>query len=682
MRRSLLLALLLGLAAPSVRAASSADSVTFLPAAALDAAFAKGQPLTENPEFKVHASRRTGPGQVEVHRRDTDVIHVLEGSATLVTGGRALELSEVAPDELRGRAIEGGDERRLARGDLVIVPRGVPHWFREASAPFLYYVVKVSGEPRDPDAAPADSPLATIDLSTREGVALVHGQWRYGDARIVETRHRAPGVDGDPTGAPVRTSETLPRAGEAEFDDSGFEKVDPTTLGRRRGTGRLCFGWYRIGVTIPERIGAFDPSGSTVVFQTTADDYAEVWVDGELPRALGQRGGSVVAGWNAPNRLVIARNARPGQRIVLAVFAANGPLSDPPANFLWLREARLEFLPGQGAEPFASEPSELNLGIERTDPGLDTVLPPNPKLWRLAEGFQFTEGPVWTGDGLLLSDPNANRIYRYTPEGRLSVFREKSGYDGADIAEYRQPGSNGLALDPQGRLTIDQHGRRRVVRLEADGTETVLAERYEGRRLNSPNDLVWRSDGTLFFTDPPFGLPGFAADPRKELAWSGVFAWKDNRLRLLTRELAGPNGIAFSPDERFLYVGDWDEQHKVVMRWAVAMDGTLSGGRVFFDMTRAPGEDAIDGIKVDRAGNLFVSGPGGLWVLSPDGRHLGTLRTPKHVHNLAWGDPDGRTLYLAAGSELYRLRVLTGRAERSAAGLRASAEPPAGEGVR
>jgi gluconolactonase len=186
---------------------------------------------------------------------------------------------------------------------------------------------------------------------------------------------------------------------------------------------------------------------------------------------------------------------------------------------------------------------------------------------------------------------------------------------------------------------------------------TVLADNYEGKRLNSPNDLVYRSDGALFFTDPPFGLPKVFDDSRKELPYSGVYCLNNGKLKLLTKELSGPNGIAFSPDEKYLYVGDWNEKHKVVMRYEVNPDCSLSNGKVFYDMTKAPGEDAIDGIKVDRQGNLYVSGPGGLWILSPQGKHLGTIVGPEHPHNLAWGDADGKTLYLAAQTSIYRIRL-------------------------
>jgi gluconolactonase len=206
-------------------------------------------------------------------------------------------------------------------------------------------------------------------------------------------------------------------------------------------------------------------------------------------------------------------------------------------------------------------------------------------------------------------------------------------------------------------LTINEHGNRRVTRLEKNGVVTVLADRFEGRRLNSPNDLVYASNGSLYFTDPPFGLPRFADDPRKEQPFSGVYRWSNGQVRLVSRDLAGPNGIALSPDERYLYVGNWDENRKVVMRYEVQPDGALGHGSVFVDMTGAPGDDAIDGVKVDRDGNVYVSGPGGVWILSADGRHLGTIDGPEHIHNFAWGDRDGRTLYLTARTGLYRIRL-------------------------
>jgi gluconolactonase len=450
----------------------------------------------------------------------------------------------------------------------------------------------------------------------------------------------------------------VPRAGGADFDDTKWEMLDPSTLDRRRGRGRLSFNWYRIKITIPERIGSFDTRGATAVFETSVDDYAEVWIDGELPRMPGQSGGAVVKGWNAANRLIAGRNVKPGQEIQIAVFGMNGPISNPVTNYIWMRNARLEFYPAS-AVPLAITPREVNVEVIWKDASLDAIVPANPKLFKLAEGFEFTEGPVWVRNGgyLLFSDPNSNTIYRYRPDGQLSVFRRPSGYGGEDVDQYRQPGSNGLTIDPAGFLVINEHGNRRVVQIGRDNTVMVIADRFDGKRLNSPNDLVYRSDGTLFFTDPPFGLPRVFADPGKELPFSGVFAQRNGTLQLISKELSGPNGIALSPDERYLYVGNWDEKRKVIMRYDLGANGDTPKGRVFFDMTDAPGEDAIDGIKVDRHGNLYVSGPRGLWILSSAGKHLGTIVAPRHIHNLAWGDEDGQTLYMCARDALFRMRL-------------------------
>ena len=503
-------------------------------------------------------------------------------------------------------------------------------------------------------------PDASIDLATSEGVNLVKGEWRYSDTKIVEVDFKVAGADGQPSQAANRTYDIMPQAGRGEFDDSKWEVIGPSTLDKRRTNGRLAFNWYRIKITVPERIGKFDPAGATVVFRTSLDDYAEIWVDGELPRAAAQSGGSMIKGWNTENRLIIGRGVKPGQTIQLAIFGANGPLSQPPTNYVWMRYAKLEFHK-VGAGPLAVTPQEVNVDVIRLDPAIDAIVPLNPKIYKLAEGFQFTEGPVWVptskppGGYLLFSDPNANSIYKYIPGGQLSVFKKNSGFSGKDIAEYFQPGANGLTLDQEGRLTINEHGNRRVSRVEKNGQVTVLADRYEGKRLNSPNDLVYRSDGTLFFTDPPFGLPKFYDDPRKQLPYSGVFSLKDGTLKLVATDLNGPNGVALSRDEKYLYVGNWDPVKKIVMRYEVDANGGLANGKVFFDMTAAPGEDAIDGIKVDQSGNLYVCGPGGIWVLSPDGKHLGTIRAPKDAHNIAWGGADGKTLYITATNTLYRM---------------------------
>jgi gluconolactonase len=350
--------------------------------------------------------------------------------------------------------------------------------------------------------------------------------------------------------------------------------------------------------------------------------------------------------------VVLTRDARPGQRFDIAVFGANGPLSNPPGNFIWVRSATLDVY----APATAARDSEGT--ISRLDPAVDAIVPANAVIERIATGFEFTEGPIWSPDGyLLFSDPNANAIYRWTPDGQVSVFRTKSGYAGLDIARYHQPGSNGLTFDAQGRLTIDEHGNRRVTRLEKNGVLTVLADRYQGRRLNSPNDLVYKSDGALYFTDPPFGLPRVYDDPGKELPYSGVFRVLDGDLRLLTDELEGPNGLAFSPDERVLYVGNWDPDRKVVMRYPVKTDGALEPGTVLVDLTNEAGDEAIDGVKVDVRGNVYVSGPGGLWIVSAEGRKLGLIRPTEQPANFAWGDADGRTLYMTARTGVYRIRL-------------------------
>jgi gluconolactonase len=354
--------------------------------------------------------------------------------------------------------------------------------------------------------------------------------------------------------------------------------------------------------------------------------------------------------------VVLTRDARPGERFAIAVFGINGPISASPRNYIWMRTASLDFYAPERARPFELAP----LQVERTSPELDGLLGSDARLERVAGGFDFTEGPVWMHRaGLLFSSPNTNAIYRLDPDaGRVTVFRSKSGYTGTDIGRYHQPGSNGLTFDPDGRLIACQHGNRRVIRVNPHGDVSVIADSYEGRRLNSPNDVVCRSDGSVWFTDPPFGLPEVFDDPAKELEFSGVFRARDGELALVTDELVGPNGIAFSPDERWLYVGNWDPERKVVLRYSLDEAGEVTGpGEVLHDMTSASGEDAIDGLKVDRAGNLYVCGPGGVWVVSPEGERLGLLQLPENPHNLAWGGEDGRDLYVTALTSVYRVRL-------------------------
>jgi gluconolactonase len=497
-------------------------------------------------------------------------------------------------------------------------------------------VVSPSTRPPGPPELLPGRADAIVDLQTDDGVALVGGQWRYSDATVEGVGFVELGSPEDPLGlgtVPNRTFDIAPHAEAADFDDTGWTVLAPEDTMRRLANGRVCFNWYRIAVTLPERIGDTDVAGSTVVFEVVIDDYAEVWVNGELPHALGDTGGPVVAGFNAPNRVVLTRDARPGETFVIAVFGINGPISAAPANYIWMRTATLDLYAGARARD--------ELGV-------------------VATCFEFTEGPVWSPDGaLLFSSPNTNSIYRLDPElGRVTLFRPKSGYTGVDIGRYHQPGSNGLTFDPAGRLVICQHGNRRVIRVNPHGDTSVIADSYAGRRLNSPNDVVCRSDGSVWFTDPPFGRPGMAGDPDRELDFSGAFRVSpDGEVVLIDDTLEGPNGIAFSPDERVLYVGNWDPEAKVVVRYELSADGDVLDRSILFDMTDAPGEDAIDGMKVDVAGNLYVCGPGGIWVISPEGERLDLIELPEAPHNLAFGGADSRDLYVTALTSVYRLRT-------------------------
>ena len=307
--------------------------------------------------------------------------------------------------------------------------------------------------------------------------------------------------------------------------------------------------------------------------------------------------------------------------------------------------------------------------VIRLDPALDEIIALDARAELLtSDYFGFVEGPVWVRDGggyLLFSDVASNSIYKWTPNGGLSVFLERSGYTGTDTANVGGQsfngrlhlivfGSNGITLDRQGRVVFATHGNRTIERLEKDGTRTVLADRYDGKRLNSPNDLVIKSNGSLYFTDPPGGLRGGARSPAKELPYSGVFLLKDGRLQLLVQETdTFPNGIALSPDEKHLYVNG----ARKIMRYEIRADDSVWNGQLFVDMTADPAQGGTDGMKVDQKGNVYCTGPGGVWIISPQGKHLGTIRLPEQPANLAFGDADGRTIYFTARRSLYRIRV-------------------------
>jgi gluconolactonase len=305
--------------------------------------------------------------------------------------------------------------------------------------------------------------------------------------------------------------------------------------------------------------------------------------------------------------------------------------------------------------------------IVRLDPAFDKLLPKDAKVETIARGFIWTEGPAWNKEGkfLVFSDIPHNVVNKWEEGKGVSKHVFPSGYTGKTPRGGKpgdEPGSNGLLYDSQGRLTLCEHGDRRVTRIEKDGTKTVLADKYMGKRLNSPNDLVYHTNGDLYFTDPPYGLPKWEKDPGRELDFFGVYLRKaDGTLILLTKEMTRPNGIALSPDEKTLYVANSDFAHPIWKSFPVKADGTIGAGKLFVDGTKwvkdkRPG--LPDGMKVDVHGNLWATGPGGVWVFAPDGTILGNIDTGTNTANVAFGD-DGSMLYIAANHDICRVRTTT-----------------------
>lgn len=509
---------------------------------------------------------------------------------------------------------------------------------------------------------------AIADLRTPEGAGALNATWKYREAAVVETVFRAPGPGATdplplyPTGKRIPAHTLNPGAGNLDPEGAGWMPLDPTRLEMRFGNGLLSFVWFHLDLTIPEKLGDFATAGAAAVLEIVADDYSEIRVDGKLPKTFGQSGSGVASGWNARNRVILSDKAQPGQRFRIAILVANGPFADLPENYVWLRSATLDFY-----KKYPKNEAWKDVGqLVQAEKAFETVVSPDAKVEKLADGFQFTEGPVWYPDGyLLFSDPNANVIYRYEPmTDNVSIYMSKSGYTGFDIGAYHQPGSNGLAIDAEGRLIVCQHGNRRVLRHEKKGPVTVLADNWNGLKLNSPNDLVLKSDGTVYFTDPPYGLPQNYTDPHKETPHQGVYRIREGKTELLATDPGGPNGLAFSPDEKYLYVANWDirdiRHTKTLWRYELTADGRLANGKVFFDFGFTDGDEALDGVKVDIEGNVFVSAPGGVWVLSPEGRYLGRVVCPERPANMAWGDADGKTLYMTAHTGLYRIRTVHG----------------------
>ncbi|MGD0912414.1 MAG: SMP-30/gluconolactonase/LRE family protein [Terracidiphilus sp.] len=331
------------------------------------------------------------------------------------------------------------------------------------------------------------------------------------------------------------------------------------------------------------------------------------------------------------------------------------------------------FYSSHGAAPApASQMVSTPLKFDRLDPTADRIIPAGANLERVATGFTWTEGPVWVDGSLYFAEIPSNSIRKWTPGKGASIWLEPSGYKGATPYGGRESGTNGMTLDARGRLTVAGHAQRDVLRFESfDPAQpaTILADSYQGKRLSSPNDLVYSSDGSLYFTDPPYGLPTQGDnDPLKQLTINGVYripnalahkpgAPADNAsLQLLIGDLPRPNGIAFSPGEKYLYVNN-SEPKRIWMRYTVKPDGTLKDPKLFYDASNDPRGGGPDGMKVDVEGNVYSAGPAGVWIFSPDGKPIATLLIPERVGNLAFGGADRKTLYIAASSSIYRVRL-------------------------
>lgn len=298
--------------------------------------------------------------------------------------------------------------------------------------------------------------------------------------------------------------------------------------------------------------------------------------------------------------------------------------------------------------------------VVRLDPAFDLVVPINAVVEKVAGGFEFTEGPVWIPGGtgrLLFSDIPANTVYSWSASEGSEVFLQPVTPE--DSQSGGTGGSNGLALDAQGRLILCEHGNRRVARMEDDGSRTTLADRYNDKRLNSPNDIVFHSTGAGFYTDPPYGLEEQDESPRKEQPYNGIYRLDlDGTVTLLATGQTRPNGIGLSPDERTLYVANSDEApNQLWMSYPVLDDLTLGEGAVFFDANEMEQPGWADGLALDRSGNVYATGPGGVLVLDASGQHLGTIALDEIPTNVGWGD-DGKTLYITAHTSLYRIKLI------------------------
>ena len=338
-------------------------------------------------------------------------------------------------------------------------------------------------------------------------------------------------------------------------------------------------------------------------------------------------------------------------------------MHQPVVRFLLLLIGLVNFMPDSKAQ---IEKQPLTTGsVIYLDPQLEKLIPRTAKIEIIGSGFQHIEGPVWVKDSsmLLFSDTKAQTIYRWAEGKKLSKLLENSGFTGK-LPHGEEPGSNGLAIDKKGNLLIAEHGDRRIALYPISGKygKRTVADNFEGKRLNSPNDLVVKSDGSIYFTDPPYGLPKKGADSTKELGWCGIYRTnKSGITELLNTRIPFPNGIAFSPDEKILYISNSAKDTLQIWAYPVNSLGKLGTGKVFFNgnnLTKDQPQQVMDGLKTDKQGNVWACGPGGLLIVSPQGKLLGKINTGEVIANCAWGG-DGTTLYLTAGYYLYRLQTTT-----------------------
>ena len=314
------------------------------------------------------------------------------------------------------------------------------------------------------------------------------------------------------------------------------------------------------------------------------------------------------------------------------------------------------------AQPIAVKEVMDTAKLVRRSPALDAIVAPDVKIERVAKGFVFTEGPMWRQGALWFSDLRGNKMYRLSSDGKLRVMLEKAG--GVDsFPAGANGGSNAMVTDKDGTVLMMQHSARRIVRLDDKLALTPFLTAYEGKQFNSPNDLVFSPDGALYFTDPPYGLfnpadPNADLDkhPRRAINFNGVYRYKDGKLTAVITDLKRPNGLAFSPDGKTLYVAN-SENPSAYYRYDVKADGSVGPRQVFADLSKESGDGVPDGFKVDSQGNLWASGQGGFRVYSPKGEVLGQIIFPEVAANLAWGGADGKTAYFTASTSIYRMTI-------------------------